>query len=59
MTEICIQCNKCVIVCPHASIRAKVFEEKLLEDAPATFKSTKFKGKDFGEGYGLFTSGCS
>jgi pyruvate-ferredoxin/flavodoxin oxidoreductase len=48
--EICIQCNKCVIVCPHASIRAKVFDEKLLADAPATFKSTKFKGKDLGEG---------
>jgi pyruvate-ferredoxin/flavodoxin oxidoreductase len=48
--EICIQCNKCVIVCPHASIRAKVFDEKLLSAAPATFKSTKFKGKDLGEG---------
>jgi pyruvate-ferredoxin/flavodoxin oxidoreductase len=48
--EICIQCNKCVIVCPHASIRAKVFDEKLLADAPSTFKSTKFKGKDLGEG---------
>jgi pyruvate-ferredoxin/flavodoxin oxidoreductase len=48
--EICIQCNKCVIVCPHASIRAKVFDEKLLSDAPASFKSTKFKGKDLGEG---------
>jgi pyruvate-ferredoxin/flavodoxin oxidoreductase len=48
--EICIQCNKCVIVCPHASIRAKVFDEKLLSDAPATFKTTKFKGKDLGEG---------
>jgi pyruvate-ferredoxin/flavodoxin oxidoreductase len=48
--EICIQCNKCVIVCPHASIRAKVFDEKLVSNAPATFKSTKFKGKDLGEG---------
>jgi pyruvate-ferredoxin/flavodoxin oxidoreductase len=48
--EICIQCNKCVIVCPHASIRAKVFDEKLLAGAPSTFKSTKFKGKDLGEG---------
>ena len=48
--SICIQCNKCVIVCPHASIRAKVYDEKLLTDAPATFKSTKFKGKDLGEG---------
>lgn len=48
--EICIQCNKCVIVCPHATIRAKVFEEKYLKDAPATFKSTKFRAKDYGDG---------
>jgi len=47
--EICIQCNKCVAVCPHASIRAKIYDEKLLADAPATFKHMKFKGKDYGE----------
>jgi pyruvate-ferredoxin/flavodoxin oxidoreductase len=46
----CIQCNKCVIVCPHAAIRAKVYEEGLVKGAPETFKSTKYKGKDFGEG---------
>jgi len=46
--DICIQCNKCVIVCPHATIRAKVFEEKDLNGAPETFKSTKFKAKDYG-----------
>jgi pyruvate-ferredoxin/flavodoxin oxidoreductase len=48
--EICIQCNKCVMVCPHATIRAKVYEEKYLANAPATFKHTKFKAKDYGEG---------
>ncbi|NWF51273.1 MAG: pyruvate:ferredoxin (flavodoxin) oxidoreductase [Ignavibacteriaceae bacterium] len=48
--EVCIQCNKCVMVCPHATIRAKVFEEKYLANAPSTFKSTKFKSKDYGEG---------
>lgn len=48
--ETCIQCNKCVMVCPHATIRAKVYEEKYLEGAPETFKSTKFKAKDYGEG---------
>ncbi|MDO8548842.1 MAG: pyruvate:ferredoxin (flavodoxin) oxidoreductase [Ignavibacteria bacterium] len=47
--EICIQCNKCVIVCPHATIRAKLFEENQLAYAPETFKSTKFKAKDYGE----------
>ncbi|OGV11419.1 MAG: pyruvate:ferredoxin (flavodoxin) oxidoreductase, partial [Ignavibacteria bacterium RIFOXYB2_FULL_36_7] len=47
--EICIQCNKCVLVCPHATIRAKVFEEKELVNVPETFKYTKFKAKDYGE----------
>jgi pyruvate-ferredoxin/flavodoxin oxidoreductase len=47
--EICIQCNKCVLVCPHATIRAKVFEEKELVNAPETFKYTKFRAKDYGE----------
>jgi pyruvate-ferredoxin/flavodoxin oxidoreductase len=36
---LCIQCGKCVLVCPHATIRAKVFEEKNLAGAPATFKA--------------------
>ncbi len=48
--SICIQCNKCVVVCPHATIRAKVYDEKLLENAPATFKHMPFKGKGYGEG---------
>ncbi len=48
--EICIQCNKCVMVCPHATIRSKVFEEKYLKDAPADFKAVKFRAKDYGEG---------
>jgi pyruvate-ferredoxin/flavodoxin oxidoreductase len=46
----CIQCNKCVMVCPHATIRAKLLEEKDLAGAPATFKYTKFKAKEYGEG---------
>ncbi len=57
--EICIQCNKCVIVCPHATIRAKVYEEKYLANAPATFKHTKFKGKGLWRRSSLFTTGCS
>ena len=36
---ICIQCMKCVAICPHATIRAKVYEPKDLAEAPATFKS--------------------
>jgi pyruvate-ferredoxin/flavodoxin oxidoreductase len=45
--SICIQCNKCALVCPHAAIRAKVFEPSRLEGAPATFKSDRFRAADF------------
>ena len=45
--ETCIQCGKCVLVCPHAVIRSKVYDPRLLEKAPATFKSTEAKWKDF------------
>jgi pyruvate-ferredoxin/flavodoxin oxidoreductase len=37
--EVCIQCGKCVMVCPHAVIRSKVYEATALAGAPATFKS--------------------
>ena len=52
--DICIQCNKCVNVCPHAVIRAKVYDPKYAENAPETFKSTKVKGREFPEGW-LYT----
>ena len=45
--NICIQCGKCVLVCPHAVIRAKVYDEKYLAHAPKTFKSTKARWKEF------------
>jgi pyruvate-ferredoxin/flavodoxin oxidoreductase len=41
--DLCIQCGKCVLVCPHAVIRAKVFDAALLSGAPETFKSVKSK----------------
>jgi pyruvate-ferredoxin/flavodoxin oxidoreductase len=46
---LCIQCGKCVLVCPHATIRAKVFNEKHLAGAPQTFKSAAARWKDFKE----------
>ena len=46
-TQLCIQCNKCALVCPHAAIRVKVYDPAALADAPATFKSTPYKGHDF------------
>ncbi len=45
--DVCIQCGKCSLVCPHAVIRMKFYPSQLLEKAPATFKSTKAKGKEF------------
>ncbi|MBW2458008.1 MAG: pyruvate:ferredoxin (flavodoxin) oxidoreductase, partial [Deltaproteobacteria bacterium] len=47
--DICIECGKCAIQCPHAAIRTKVFPAKLTEDAPPTFKWKKTKGKEFPE----------
>ncbi len=44
---LCIQCNKCAMVCPHAAIRAKVYEPDHLADAPETFKSIDYKAPDF------------
>jgi pyruvate-ferredoxin/flavodoxin oxidoreductase len=50
--NVCIQCLKCVAICPHAVIRAKVYDEAELKNAPATFKVTpsrlpEFKGRKF------------
>jgi pyruvate-ferredoxin/flavodoxin oxidoreductase len=45
--ELCIQCGKCIFVCPHSVIRAKIYEPKYLEQAPATFKSLDAKFKEF------------
>lgn len=45
--SICIQCGKCVLVCPHAAIRMKVYDPALLEGAPAAFKSMPAKFPEF------------
>lgn len=45
--NICIQCGKCAIVCPHATIRIKVFEEALVKEAPATFKYTDARDREW------------
>jgi pyruvate-ferredoxin/flavodoxin oxidoreductase len=47
--DICIQCGKCVFVCPHAVIREKVYEPRYLEKAPAAFISTEARWKEFPE----------
>jgi pyruvate-ferredoxin/flavodoxin oxidoreductase len=41
--DLCIQCNKCVLVCPHAAVRARYYPPSALEAAPATFKHADFR----------------
>ncbi|MFH0939926.1 MAG: pyruvate:ferredoxin (flavodoxin) oxidoreductase [Planctomycetota bacterium] len=45
--SLCIQCNKCALVCPHAAIRPKVYSPEALQSAPTTFKSADYKAPDF------------
>ena len=48
--NLCTQCGKCPLVCPHGVIRSKVFDESLLSSASQSFKSMAIKGKDFPQG---------
>jgi pyruvate-ferredoxin/flavodoxin oxidoreductase len=43
---LCIQCGKCVLVCPHSVIRAKVYDDSYLGNAPAGFKAVPARWKD-------------
>jgi pyruvate-ferredoxin/flavodoxin oxidoreductase len=45
--SVCIQCGKCVYVCPHAVIRAKLVDESDLAGAPAGFRSMDSKFREF------------
>jgi pyruvate-ferredoxin/flavodoxin oxidoreductase len=52
--KVCIQCNQCVLACPHAAIRAKRYDPAALAGAPATFQSTGFRSHEVeGELYSL------
>ncbi|HET7490000.1 MAG TPA: pyruvate:ferredoxin (flavodoxin) oxidoreductase [Acidimicrobiales bacterium] len=50
--DICIDCGKCAVVCPHATIRMKVYEPDALGGAPTGFKTKAFRSKDI-SGYSL------
>jgi len=51
-SDICIQCNKCAYICPHAAIRAKVYPQDSLDHKPESFKSLAYKAADFkGDGF--------
>lgn len=43
---LCIQCNKCAFVCPHAAIRAKLCAPELLGKAPPALKHTEFRSRE-------------
>ena len=45
--DVCIQCGKCVMVCPHSVIRSKVYAPEQLENAPVTFKSANPREHDW------------
>jgi pyruvate-ferredoxin/flavodoxin oxidoreductase len=45
--DLCIECGKCVMVCPHSTIRAKVCSSSDLAEAPAGFKSMPAKWREF------------
>jgi pyruvate-ferredoxin/flavodoxin oxidoreductase len=45
--EVCIQCGKCSIACPHGTIRMKVYDPSLLEGAPDAWRSADARGKEF------------
>lgn len=46
-TDVCIQCNKCALICPHACIRPKIYDAENLSDAPETFKAVDAKSREF------------
>jgi pyruvate-ferredoxin/flavodoxin oxidoreductase len=43
--DLCIDCGKCAIVCPHTAIQIKVFEPDAIDDAPDTFLCKPFKDR--------------
>lgn len=45
--DLCIQCGQCSFVCPHSVIRAKYFDEDLLEGAPEGFKSAPVNARGY------------
>ena len=47
--QLCIQCGKCVMVCPHAVIRAKVYDAKAINHAPDGFQTAAPKWREFSE----------
>ena len=47
--DLCIECGKCMLVCPHSTIRAKVVKQEDLASAPAGFKTMPAKWRELSE----------
>ena len=64
-SDLCVQCGKCVLVCPHAVIRAKVVDPAELAAAPEGFLQAPARDPAFaGQAFSLQVSvedctGCS
>jgi pyruvate-ferredoxin/flavodoxin oxidoreductase len=52
-TDLCTECGKCAMVCPHAAIRSKIYPQEALANAPETFKHAPMLGKDFPAGLAM------
>jgi pyruvate-ferredoxin/flavodoxin oxidoreductase len=48
--DLCIDCGKCTLACPHAAIRMKTFSTEAIAGAPAEFESKATMGRDFPAG---------
>ena len=44
--DICIDCAKCALVCPHAAIRMKVYEPIAADHAPETFRHKEWRDRE-------------
>jgi pyruvate-ferredoxin/flavodoxin oxidoreductase len=51
--DLCIECGKCVFVCPHSVIRSKVFYPDAVKNAPDDFRWLHIKGKEFDSDLGI------
>ncbi|HEY9689517.1 MAG TPA: pyruvate:ferredoxin (flavodoxin) oxidoreductase, partial [Coleofasciculaceae cyanobacterium] len=45
--DVCVQCGKCIVICPHATIRGKSYDESALAAAPSGFRVTDTRDPDF------------
>ncbi|MDR1480664.1 MAG: pyruvate:ferredoxin (flavodoxin) oxidoreductase [Planctomycetaceae bacterium] len=48
--NVCIHCGQCSLVCPHAAIRIKKIDAELMSNAPASFQTADWKGKEYPAG---------